>query len=95
MEAHMTSRRILAQHVILTIARDHLEGRRSDLDTLTEALGASRAEVRSVLTSLHHEGYVDVLRMRLTIEGFALGLALSDKQMPSMELEGDRPSIAA
>ncbi|MGZ3475705.1 MAG: hypothetical protein ACXWUG_16635 [Polyangiales bacterium] len=89
----MNARNILAQHVILTIARDHIEDRRSNLDTLTEALGAPRAEVRAVLTALHQEGYIEVLRMRLTLEGFALGIALSQSEVPP--LHGDRPSIAA
>jgi DNA-binding IclR family transcriptional regulator len=79
----------LAELVLRTVARDHLEGRRSDLDTLTEDLGIRRADVRSTLSALHQQGYIDVLRMRLTMEGFALGVSLSEQEFV------ERPSIAA
>jgi len=87
-------REALAEHVLRTLASDHLEGRRSDLDSLTEELQVRRADVRSVLTALHCEGYVDVLRMRLTLEGFALGCVLMDRDIPHFR-RTSRRSIAA
>jgi hypothetical protein len=86
-------REALAEHVLRTLACDHLEGRRSDLDTLTAELRVRRADVRSMLSALHREGYLDVLRMKLTLEGFAIGCALMDRDIP--ELRSARDSIAA
>lgn len=91
--ARPLSRQVLAEHLLRTIARDHLDGRRSDLESLTRLLGVRRADVRSTLTALHQEGYVDVLRMRLTLEGFALGVALLERPAPA--LRRDRKSLAA
>jgi len=84
----------LAEHVLRTLACDHLEGRRSDLDTLTNTVRVRRADVRGVLSALHREGYVDVLRMKLTLEGFALGCALMDRRVPEVR-RSSRKSIAA
>lgn len=88
------NREALAEHVLRTLAEGHLEGRKSDLDSLVAELRVRRADVRSVLTALHCEGYVDVLRMKLTLEGFALGCALMDRDLPAVR-RASRKSIAA
>jgi DNA-binding IclR family transcriptional regulator len=87
---HASNPSLVAEDLLRVLARAHLEGRRSDLDALTEEIGAPRAEVRGILSSLHREGYVDVLRMRLTLEGFAIGVLLLDE--PN---QASRPSLAA
>jgi hypothetical protein len=88
------NREALAEHVLRTLARAHLGSRRSDLDSLTTELRVRRADVRSVLSALHREGYLDVLRMKLTLEGFALGCALMDRDLPAVR-RASRKSIAA
>ena len=88
-------REALAEHLLRTLACDHLEGRRSDLDTLTAELQVRRADVRSVLSALHREGYVDVLRMKLTLAGFAIGCQLMDVSIGEIRTTTGRPSIAA
>jgi DNA-binding IclR family transcriptional regulator len=54
------------------------------LQTLVDEIGARRADVRRTVSSLHREGYVDALRMRLTMTGFGLGLALLRIKLPRL-----------
>ena len=86
-------RKTLAEHLLRAMALDHVAGRRSDLDSLSAHLDEDRAELRSTLSALHREGYLDVLRMRLTLEGFVLGCVLLGKELP--ELRPARDSLAA
>lgn len=88
------SRQAIAEHLLRTIARDHLGGRRSDLDSLCATLMVRREDVRSTLSALHREGYLDVLRMRLTLSGFALGCSLLDQPVRAVR-RTHRKSIAA
>lgn len=88
------SREALAEHLIRTIARDHLAGKRSDLDSLSATIAVRREDVRSTLTALHKEGYLDVLRMRLTLAGFALGCSLLDQPVRAIR-RTQKNSIAA
>jgi DNA-binding IclR family transcriptional regulator len=87
--ARWSVRSALAERLVCLITQDHLDGRRSALDELVERSAAPRAEVRGVLSALHAEGWLDVLRMRLTMEGFALGVYLLERD------EGSRDSLAA
>ena len=87
------SRQALAEHLLRTIARDHLSGRRSDLDSLSATIAIRREDVRATLSSLHREGYLDALRMKLTLAGFALGCSLIDQ--PVRAVRSSRKSIAA
>lgn len=74
--------------------RDQLEGRRSDLDSLCATIALRRADVRATLSDLDREGLLDVLRMRLSFAGFALGLSLLDKPLRTVRTR-ERHSIAA
>src|SRR5262249_35759190 len=47
-----------------------------NLESLVEALRVRRKDIRATLTVLHRQGLVDVLRMRLSFAGFAIGTAL-------------------
>ena len=67
----------IAIHLLRALTTAQREDRRLDLDELVSEVGARRAEVRRTLSALHRGGYVDVLRMRLTLKGFAIGQALS------------------
>lgn len=60
------------------------EGRRVDLEGLVVSLGVRRADVRSTLSSLHREGFLDVTRMRLTLRGFAVGIGLAADRLPAL-----------
>jgi hypothetical protein len=60
------------------------EGRVANLETLVDDIGVRRADLRRTVSALHREGYVDALRMRLTMAGFALGTALSRAELPPL-----------
>lgn len=81
--------RTLSAHVLRALAESQAEGRPSSLETLTERLQVRRTDIRAALTALHREGHVDVLRMRLTFTGFAIGTALLGQ-----DLEALRPAAA-
>jgi hypothetical protein len=66
----------LAVHALVALVEAHQRAQLSTLDTLAASLGARRTELRSVLSKLHIEGYIDVLRMRPTLAGFVVGRAL-------------------
>ena len=80
----------LSAHVLQALAHAQSEGKTSSLDTLVETLRVRRGDVRRTLTLLHHQGYVDVIRMRLTLPGFALGRAYMGTKLPALR----RPKLA-
>jgi DNA-binding IclR family transcriptional regulator len=83
----------LSAHVLHALALAQIEGRRHDLETLTQDLKVRRGDIRRVVSALHREGYVDALRMRLTLVGFALGRSYAHKPLP--ELRKPRLAVVA
>ncbi|AUX22975.1 uncharacterized protein SOCEGT47_034910 [Sorangium cellulosum] len=81
----------LAPHLLRTLYALQGEGAIVTLETLTAALEVRRADVRRAVTALHREGYLDALRMRLTLRGLALGAAFT--AAPPRPLR--RPSLRA
>ena len=73
---------------------------RITLDDLCEAVGASdvpardgvrvraprREDVREIVRRLDEEGFVDALRMRLTLQGFTLAASLSARRLVPLHL---------
>lgn len=74
----------VSAHVLRALAQAQIEGKLSNLETLTEEVGVRRTDVRAALSALHREGYLDVLRMRLTLQGFALGRAYVGAELPEL-----------
>lgn len=85
----------LTLHLVRALARAQHEGRRFDLETLTGELGVRRTDVRSLVSSLDREGYVDALRMSLTLRGFALGRSLENATLPPIRRASNLRQIAA
>lgn len=85
----------LTLHLVRALARAQYEGRRFDLETLTDELGVRRTDVRSSISALDREGYVDALRMRLTLRGFALGRSLESASLPAIRRASNLRQIAA
>ncbi|MFT3776628.1 MAG: hypothetical protein QM820_65650 [Minicystis sp.] len=83
----------LSAHVLHALALAQMEGRRLDLETLVRELRVRRGDIRRVVSALHREGYVDALRMRLTLLGFALGRSYLGQPLP--ELRRPRLSVVA
>lgn len=86
---------LLAIHLLQAMTGAHREGRRSTLDGLVSELGIRRGDVRAALSSLHREGLIDVLRMRLTFAGFAIGQALMAERLLSMRATCEAVTQAA
>ena len=83
----------IAIHLLRALTTAQREGRRIGLDDLTADLGVRRAEVRTTLSALHRAGFVDVLHMRPTLRGFAIGQALAGRRL--VPLRGARAAKAA
>lgn len=90
---HVTSRELvidsgqLALHVVKRMTSAHKAGELCTLERLVRELKVRRRDLRSVLTALHEEGIVDVLHMRLTLNGFAVGHSLEGTQLPSFRVK--------
>ncbi|HSO31716.1 MAG TPA: hypothetical protein VLT33_04355 [Labilithrix sp.] len=67
----------IAAHVIVILSRAQADGRALRLDELAAEVGVRKADVRKVVTSLHAEGHVDAMRLRLTMTGLALATSLA------------------
>jgi hypothetical protein len=61
------------------------------LDTLVETIKVRRADVRRTVTLLHRQGLVDVMTMRLSMLGFALGTMYASQELPPLR----RPRLVA
>ena len=83
---------VLSAHVLRLLAVAQREERLLTLDDVVAELGVRRADVRARLSELHQEGLVDVLRMRLTLEGFAFGTALAKRRIRALRVI--RPAAA-
>lgn len=77
-------RNALTLHLLRALARAQHEGRLLDLASLTAELGVRRTDVRTAVSALAREGYVDPLRMRLTLAGFALGHSALGAELPAL-----------
>src|SRR5262245_59134501 len=80
-KARAMNKQTLAAYVLRALAEAQIEGRVSTLATLTSDIQVRKVDIRGVVTSLHREGYLDVLRMRLTLRGFAVGRALMEERL--------------
>lgn len=87
--------RTLSMYVLRALADAQIEGRRETLDTLVDRLEVRRRDVRSVVTSLHQQGLLDVIHMRLTLQGFAVGSALLQQELPALRRAAERGVAAA
>jgi DNA-binding IclR family transcriptional regulator len=85
----------LFPHVLQALAHAQSEGRPSSLETLTQELRVRRGDVRRTVTLLHRQGFVDALRMRLTLAGFALGRAYLGQTLPPLRRVKAAQSAAA
>ena len=70
--------KLLAGHLLQTLAAAQTEGEKLTLDDLVERVKARRVDVRTVVSMLHTEGYLDAIKMRLTMRGFVVGSSLAN-----------------
>lgn len=76
--------RTLSMHILHALACAQSEGRRSNLETLGDAIPVRRTDLRAAVSQLHREGMLDALTMRLSLRGFAIGQALSGAELPPL-----------
>lgn len=84
----------LAPHVLRSLAVAQKLGRPITLLELSRDLGVRKGDVRAAVSALHHQGYVDALRLRLTLPGFALGAALAARPLPPLRRPEPAPAAA-
>jgi predicted ArsR family transcriptional regulator len=84
MEAAAPTTEAIASHLMAAIVRAALEERRTNLEELANEVGVRKAEARTTLSALDRQGLVDVMRMRPTLLGFAMGQALRAKGLPAL-----------
>lgn len=77
----------IAERAVAALARHHLDDSSSDMSTLAREIGVRRTELRAVLCALSEEGYVHDDLMRLTLGGFALGVAMLEGACADVVLE--------
>ncbi|HRG99511.1 MAG TPA: helix-turn-helix domain-containing protein [Polyangiaceae bacterium] len=77
-------RKTLAAHVLVVLARAQRAGRVLTLSDVAAELEVRKGDVRAVVASLHGEGYVDALRMVLTLPGLALASSLGRSRLRSL-----------
>ncbi len=76
--------RVLAPYVLRTLASAQTKGRPLTLRDVSRELGVRQGDVRAAISALHRQGYLDALRLRLTLPGFALGAALASRPLPPL-----------
>lgn len=77
----------LALHILKALTRHQMNDRPVTLQDLVDEIKARRGDLRKTISSLDREGYVDALRMRLTMKGFAIGASLQDVDLPPLRLK--------
>jgi hypothetical protein len=89
--------RTLSTYILSALARAQREGRLSNLETLRDELSVRKTDIRAAVSQLHREGMLDVLRMRLTLAGFAIGQALEGEALPPLRVPAkpELPKAAA
>lgn len=76
--------KLLALHVLKSLARHQVDGRRVSLQDLVDELKVRQADVRKTVSALDQEGYLDSTKMNLTMNGFAAGAGLLETDLPPL-----------
>jgi DNA-binding IclR family transcriptional regulator len=74
----------VALHLLGEIVGAARAGRTTHLEELAAAIGVRKVDCRGALSTLHQQGFVDVLRMRPTLAGFALGTAARSAELKEL-----------
>lgn len=80
----MMSPRILAPHVLRLLAAAQYRGRPMTLQDLVDRLKIRRVDLRHTLTAMDQQGLLNVLTLKLTLQGFAVGTALRTRKLPAI-----------
>ncbi|MCU0656631.1 MAG: hypothetical protein MUF64_15680 [Polyangiaceae bacterium] len=80
----MMSPRVLAPYVLRYLAAAQRRGRPVTLQNLIDDLQVRRVDLRAALSAMAQQGLLDVLTLRLSLEGFAIGTALRSRKLPAI-----------
>ena len=80
----MMSPSVLAPHILRFLASAQRRGRPVTLQDLVDALQVRRVDLRQALSAMDQQGLLDVLTLRLTLQGFALGAAFGSRKLPAI-----------
>jgi DNA-binding IclR family transcriptional regulator len=86
---------VVAIHVLNILSTRQRRGDSTTLQHLIARLPVRRADLRRVVSALHREGYLDATRMRLTLQGFAVGASIDANDMPALRETAVAPRRAA
>jgi hypothetical protein len=89
------NRKHLARHILHHLVRAQLGGQRLDLQELVDLVHVRRGDVRATLTLLHQQGLYDVVRRRLTLLGFAIGVKIGAESLPELRPQKKPQAVAA
>lgn len=90
-----TFQKLLAGHLLKTLAQAQQQGHPMSLEELVEAVKARRVDVRATLSMLHREDYVDAVKMRLTMRGFLVGVALEKHKLRPLRSSVETTEVCA
>jgi hypothetical protein len=79
---------VLAIHVMRTLSRAQQNGEQLSLEDLAARLEVRKIDVRRVVSALDKRGFVDAMRMRVTMMGFVLGCSVGSSELkPARRME--------
>ncbi len=72
---------VLAIHVMRVLSRAQQQGEQLSLEAVAARLEVRKADVRRVVSALDKGGFVDAMRMRVTMMGFVLGCSVGTAEL--------------
>ncbi len=86
---------LLALYVLREMTIANRFGDRLTLESLSQRIGVRKEDIRGVVTKLDGEDYVDALRMRLTLAGFAVGQSLTKCGLKDLRKKSEELQLLA
>jgi len=86
---------VLAIHVMRELSRAQRAGEAISLEELANRIEVRKVDVRRVVSELDRRGFVDALRLRVTMLGFALGSAVGSSELRSVRKQAAAPLLRA
>ena len=86
---------VLAIHVMRVLSRAQQKGEQLSLEDLAARLEVRKVDVRRVVSALDKRGFVDAMRMRVTMMGFVLGCSVSASELkPARKAAAKRAAVS-
>jgi hypothetical protein len=85
---------VLAIHVMRALSRAQQRGESLSLEALASLLQVRKVDVRRVVSALDKRGFVDAMRMRVTMMGFVLGCSVTGSELKSARKPAKRAAVS-